>query len=935
MASPSLVKQWQGASPMSEPRRSPRLSGAHEGILKPTSANRDSSARSRRSSLMVGGKRSLKAQASPGADEDELPEEMQFASDSPAPKKQRPSEAKRNSRVSFGLACVREFDKNQSRATSAGASRRSSVEKIDHPTEVSTVTEASESDMSVSSNEGFYDCEESDDDATGSVPVQTLKGSQFSSLKGLLDSEQTETRGYTNLSTNFNTGEETAPTPQLSKLGDFDDTENFQPRTSSTGGRPSSTGGRVSMAADNTALIAANMLSRPSMAPHAMGLVDTPTSTGPSLANLVKRAQGQLDESQATGSIQDTSSPDTSADDLDGSMEMTECYGGGIVQTVQSSPARAPSLSPNLAAASMTTLNVKPPESPLLKKVMRERESASASKHQTTALASPAPAGGRRESSIGLMIPKNMNVSPIASNAPKQARMSTTPQAMNRRKGASVLAATEDIAPTSPVSDKSPVQQASPAMLRAGSRITMTASGTEPSPNPPQSPCRPSPMKVSPAQPARSMPLLDSNEEDTSTGAAILTADQHADKVLGGFEGEEQEESFEMPDHAPETETASPVRQAQVSEFLSKELKRRSMAHAGQIVPIQPADTTRSSSSKVICNSWKHFCQLADIGFVENMSVNRRDTLCIRPGAAKAHDYDLRQAIVLSTTALPELRVMQGACDDLTDKIAVSQAEIGNAEKAAELNPPALFAELANDTRGEVATVIRGKLKTLKQTCRKQAKLAWYEWFSNTIGQVHQENQGEIDRLMKEESDLVNRTADYENRTQNLCDYMSTLGLQLDSRTNTELDEANELEKATAEKQQEVARLDEQRAKLREGCAALQKRKDALELSVEGLNSQKGYLMGESNGTAPATLEDVTHAQKTYHAQLDIEGVVLRSDLRKCNEMVVDLCEAHRVTLRMEGGKIVEAQLKLFEAESATSHGEVDDLWRGLGTQTA
>jgi hypothetical protein len=51
----------------------------------------------------------------------------------------------------------------------------------------------------------------------------------------------------------------------------------------------------------------------------------------------------------------------------------------------------------------------------------------------------------------------------------------------------------------------------------------------------------------------------------------------------------------------------------------------------------------------------------------------------------------------------------------------------------------------------------------------------------------------------------------------------------------------------------------------------------------------------------------------------------------KLNEIVIDLCETHRLTLTMEGENIAEAQLKVFETQNATSFGEVDDFWRGLG----
>ena len=806
MASPSLVKQWTKTStpmanarqsPVSEPRRSPRLSGGGKGVLTATSANKVvKRSPARRSSLLVGGKRSLEARPTPEVEEDELPEEMQFASDSPAMKKARPSDAKRMSRVSFGGVELLRYDKNQKGLTPA---RRSSTEpkqaEVDQPTPtgVSTVTEVSEaSDLSMSSaEEGFFSPSKgsSDEDVTEKVPT----------LKDLMAEEVTEMQGYTG---KLSMGDQTAPTPRLSDLGNFDNTESIQQRTSSMGSM-GSMGLRESMA-PNTDTIAANMLSRPSMAPHAMGLADTPTASGPSLANLVKRAQGELDESQATGSIQDTSSPDNSDDDLDGSMEMTECYGGGIVQSSQSSPARPPvPVSPALAAASMTTLNVKPPQSPNLKKLLRER--GSAREDEITSSPAPAsPASSRRLSSIGTKIPTSMTVSPIASSELKP-RTSTTPQAMNRRKGASMLAATEDFAPPSPVSGAAAPQPASPALMRAGSRITMTESGTKPSPNPPQSPCRPSPMKVSPAQAARPMPSFVPMEEEESASFPALTADQHADEVLGSFE---EEESLQMADDIPDTQTASPVPAIQATRQsagvnLKQELKRRSMAHAGQVPFIQAPDTTRSSSSKVVCKSMKQFLAISDIRFLEDMSVNRRDTLCVRPGANKAQDCGLGEAIALSTTALPELRVMQEACDTLTTKITQSQAEVAKAENAAELNPPALFQELSSDTRSEVATVIRGKLKTLKQTCRKQAKLEWYEWFKSIVGQVLQEAQGEIDRLTKEESDLVTRAGQYDDCEQKLHEYLSSLGVQPLAgrqllRTNSEFDEANALEKATA-----------------------------------------------------------------------------------------------------------------------------------------
>ena len=86
MASPSLVKQWTKSStpmanarqsPVSEPRRSPRLSGGGKGVLTATSANKVvKRSPARRSSLLVGGKRSLEVRPTPEVEEDELPEEM-------------------------------------------------------------------------------------------------------------------------------------------------------------------------------------------------------------------------------------------------------------------------------------------------------------------------------------------------------------------------------------------------------------------------------------------------------------------------------------------------------------------------------------------------------------------------------------------------------------------------------------------------------------------------------------------------------------------------------------------------------------------------------------------------------------------------------------------------------------------------------------------
>ncbi len=263
MASPSVLRQWGGSSgntPMTEPRRSPRLSGgrpdsrqspvASRSALAATSANTKSPAR-RRSSLLVGGKRSLEPRASPAqAEEDELPEEMQglqgTPSDSPAMKKARPSEARRASRVSFGGVELLRYDKNKTGLTPAVKSPVPVASTPMPPTEVSTVTEVSEvSEVSISSNEeGFYYCDS---------PSNSSEDEPTKNLKDLLAEEVTDMLGFTanlteSLATKLNAGEETAPTPRLSELGNFDNTENIQQtRTSSMGsagfrrvcGRPS------------------------------------------------------------------------------------------------------------------------------------------------------------------------------------------------------------------------------------------------------------------------------------------------------------------------------------------------------------------------------------------------------------------------------------------------------------------------------------------------------------------------------------------------------------------------------------------------------------------------------------------------------------------------------------------------------------------------
>lgn len=978
MASPSLVNSWEQptTTPMAEPRRSPRISGG-KPAASPATDNKENAARQRKLATPVGSsllKRGLEARPSPSpapsiADEEELPDEMNIEpSDSPAYKKSRPSSA-RVSRVSFGGVELRRFDRNAKGVTPGRSSRSSptpaprsdspETEEIvaevpHHPTEVSTVTEVSEgetsSNVSQSSNEeGFFSpgSYQSDtaEDATAPVP----------SLKDLLSDDVTVTITQGLTATLNQTGEVTVPVPRLSELGDFDDTAAIHRHSADRISSICSI--RESMAPDNTAVIAANMLSRPSMAPAAMGLEGTPTATGPSLTKLLKRAHGEDVESEGTGSIEATSSADTSADDMDDDdgMEMTECYGGGIVQAAAAaatanaaaaamdSPARAPvGVSPSLAAANMTTLNGKPPDSPNLKKLLREREAAEPQSPSAMDIsaASDAP-------SIGSMIPANVNISPMNTSG-TGSNLSVTPQlkARMRKQGSSMLAATADMALPSPQQADEAPPVASPALMRAGSRITMTASGASPSPaKPPHSPLKASPMQVS-SSPVNhiSMPSFVAPAAENDAPAAVAKDVQAADEILGNFEGED-EDSLMMPENIPEALIPSPAQAAAKPNRVSTAggsgadlkslIRRRSSVAPSSRASLMPVltDTGRTSNAAVACDSFHQFLAIADVRFLEDMTTNRRNTMSISQRVRERQSQDLASCIALSTTTLPELRLMQESCDNLTNLLATSQEGIAEVEKAAEANPPALFAELAKDLRSEAATVIRGKLASLKRNSTKEAKCEWYTFYKDVLGTVGTEAVNECNRLADEEGTLVTRAAQYGEAEEKLRAYMLALGVQplagkTLARTNSQVNEVAALVKVTEERRKDAEQLEAQVAKLAGECSALQSRKDQLELSVEGLSNQKGYLMGNAKGAAAVSLEDASRAQQRYLAQLDIEGVVVRTI--KLNEIVVDLCDSHRVMFTMEGDNVVEAQLKLFETTDAASFGEVDDFWRGL-----
>ena len=930
MAQPrGTPETWEAeASPLPAVRRSPRLS--KQAAASPAMDQENAQVQRRRTASARQGraatatppsvlKRGLEPRASPTETMDELPAEMAgLPSDSPAHKKSRGGSEARKSRVSFGGVQLRKFDKNAKKSPArksrspapARASPRLSMASPAESTVDNTQNTASSSEQffSPSSYQSGSPQEET-------VPVP--------SLKDLLDEDATATIGL-NSTLGFDEHDETKPVPRLSQIGDFDDTAPIEPQALQV---------RDSMAADSTAVIAHGLLNRPSLAPAAAGLTATPTASdiGPSLQGLVQRAQNG--EANDTQNLTATTSVDSNgSEDLDGSMEMTECYGGIVEAAARSSPARAPvGVSPSLAAASMTTLQAKPPESPNLKKLLKQRAGDSPSAMDTSATSDADDDG---PPTIGSMIP--------SAGASQLANQSLTPQmkAMMKRKGTSMLEATADMAPPSPVEQGEVL--AAPALLYAGSRVTGMPSGASPSPaKPPHSPLS-SPVQAAQStdaeqaatsSPLPAMPNLDAMMEDahqTEPAESAQEAEETEDTVL------------DMPMSIPEAPQPSPVQQKGKSRQSSMApgqfkdmIRHRSSMAPGNRGSLMPVQNNRASNTTVVCQTVQQFLSIADIRFHEDLSTNRRNTFHVKPGDAGSQT--LADCIAVSTTTLPELRKMQDACDGITVLIQQAEDRIGQAEKSVEGNPPALFGELAADTRGEAATVIRGKLATLKRNVRKEAKYEWYQWFKNVISAVSDETENECKRLEEEENTLVSRAAAYTKAEGKLRKYMADLGIvPLDgrhqARTSDEIAEVEELEKITVERKKDADNAQAAVDALRAECAALENRKAALTHSVESLTSKKGYLMGNAESAAMCTLEDAKKAQQRLAEMTSIEGVTLRT--MRYDEIVVDLCNIHRVQLQCEGNNVAETQLKLFEAAEATSFGEVDVFWRGLGKRS-
>jgi len=168
----------------------------------------------------------------------------------------------------------------------------------------------------------------------------------------------------------------------------------------------------------------------------------------------------------------------------------------------------------------------------------------------------------------------------------------------------------------------------------------------------------------------------------------------------------------------------------------------------------------------------------------------------------------------------------------------------------------------------------------------------------------------------------------YEAAEQKLCNYMSDLGVQpLDgkrpARTAEEASEVDALELRAGERKQEVETLQDQLSAESTDCANVEAEKAKLESSIQALLTQEHGLVSQAKCAATASLDDAHNAMHQLHMLFDIEGVSLHK--MTYNEIVVGLCERHRIRFVCDGDMVVEATIGLFASGES-----LDEFHRGL-----
>jgi hypothetical protein len=446
-------------------------------------------------------------------------------------------------------------------------------------------------------------------------------------------------------------------------------------------------------------------------------------------------------------------------------------------------------MSPAIAAASVTTFSAPPPESPNLKQLLASRNSP-ANQHGEHSpfpgMSSPAEAPSAEAGAIGMMIPagrvrteantaKELNAAGVEEI---KGRLSLTPKLESpvQCKSASLLAATASSVEVSRIASASGDVSTPPSLLRASSRLTMTASGT-------------SPFKVQSTKDGAAVP------GGRNTGDMI----EDAEKTQGvaAVAAEEYTAELSMPMQIPEQPLASPSSKAVARQsrggggggaaVLRHMIRRRSSMVPQSVVP-QPGllamgtpmtalmqSASDSEKTDAVCQTFAQFLAMADVRFLDDLSTNRRQTLMVRQPCETAES--LEECRMLLATALPELTSLQAGCDEMANAIHITKKKNSEAERAANANPPALFARIASSADAAAGTELRAQLATLKRICRNEAKVGWYEWYGNVGGGMQQEAAKETEVLVDEAKQVKDRIEQYQHKHQEMCAQMSSLGV--------------------------------------------------------------------------------------------------------------------------------------------------------------
>eukprot|EP01050_Picozoa_sp_SAG11_P010185 SAG11_NODE_1007_length_6206_cov_36.144752_4_plen_1079_part_00 len=887
-----------------------------------------------------------------------LPPEFNIPTDSPALKKSRMS------RVSFGGVQMKVYIKDTSSSTSTAT----------EPVTDGSPTVSSESLMNDSVS---LAC--SSQEATEPIP----------SLSEVLATDE-DAVGFQGSNPCFDAGDETKPVPNLQDLGNLDCTETIQ--SAGSGDREHTATLDVTQTIDGEIIetTSCSMGSAPSLK-NLLQRAANPTESPPVIST-VHSSDGEDDSMEITacyGQIQiDTATnriPDdgtflnnmsmpvvgntnhsyanaTAKEDVlqgapalpIGQSQTTESL---CTESINEKKSMAP-VCPSLAAASATTFVSAPPNSPNLTRLLAFRESPNIGRsHGSMELAGLADHPNsvpseevHLESDVGIigrMIPIRGDGQAVGIEGAEQ----------NVERGVKAAPVSYDSICKSPFktavnhevsglpaavrchSADSPAETNStpPALMRAGSRLTITPSGI-------------SSFRLShDSLDATDNKICDEEKHaPDNAGADSVPSQLLAVNDCSGRQVSDDAETV-IPTNIEDKPLQSPMNLVQKplnhpswgqGAVLKDMMRRRSSMmtlsssddqkqthHISLNAPITDA-TERidavSDSKLITCQSFSSFLAAADLHFLDDLSTNRRETLMVRRSTDPPES--LEECKLLLHTTLPELASLQNGCDEITTMIHSMQTAVSNVEAEVNRNPPEVFAQLAANAGNSdssrscsVITALRGQLATLKRICRQEAKLAWYDWYGAMAKTMEDNAEAEKGTLFDELSHIADRISLYKVTTGELCAFMTTaLGVQPlhgESALHTpeDLEELTALENEARAQCSAVTLLKEQMHERRARFDDLVLAKTGLQSEITELMKLKNSLVCGTNATSEASLSEVDEAMASYEHLQHITGVTLTTVVK--DRVVMQLHNLHSLEIVCEDKIITHANLRTLSGK--------------------